>query len=152
MRSTSISFNTRPVTFIFFSGLILSILIPLSFYLSFNREIPYLEKNDSTNENVIYGIDDCSYRNGRINVNGWATDKDGYGSILVSADLDGKNIYLRTSIKDRPDVSQYFKKPGLYDRSGFSSSLNVGKGFDKINISIHILRNGKNQEIKHECK
>ncbi|MBC2608560.1 MULTISPECIES: hypothetical protein [Citrobacter] len=152
MRYSIVPFKKNPATLIFFAGLILSFLIPFSFYLSLNRVVPYLETNAPTTESVIYGVDECSYSDGILKVNGWATDKEGYGSILVSADIDGKKIYLRTSIENRPDVSQYFKKPGLYDRSGFSSSLNVGSGFNKINISIHILRNGKNHEIKHECK
>lgn len=152
MRSINYIFNKSPERFIFFSGVLLSFLIPFSFYLSFNRTIQYKETSISTNENIISGIDECSYKNGKLKVSGWATDKEGYGSILVSADLGVKSVYLRTSIKDRQDVSQYFKKPGLYDRSGFSSSLNIGKGFDKIIISINLSRNGKNYVVKYECK
>lgn len=152
MQIRNVKFNRNLSRAIFFAGVFLSFLIPLFFYLSLNRAIVSVPKFNSTNENIIYAVDKCEYKKGELKVSGWATDIKGYSSVLVSANLDGKDVYLRTSVNDRPDVSKYFNKKDIYDRSGFSSSLNIGNDIKNIIISIQISKNDKTYVVKYDCK
>ncbi|WP_312073891.1 hypothetical protein [Atlantibacter sp.] len=144
--------NRKISKFLFFVGITLSFAIPFTLYSSLNRIIYHVPEYNSPNNNVIYAIDECSYKNGELKVFGWATPVDGYGSVLVFANLDGKTISLRTSVMDRPDVSKEFKKGDQYNRAGFKSSLKIGKGIEKIIISIQITRKDKTYVVQHECK
>lgn len=152
MQIRNVNFNRNLSSSIFFAGVFLSFIIPSIFYLSLNREIVNVPTFNSTNENVMYAVDKCEYKNGELKVSGWATDIKGYSSVLVSANLDGKNVYLRTSVNERPDVSKYFNKKDIYDRSGFSSSLNIGNGIKDIFVTIQISKDGKKYVVKHDCK
>ncbi len=145
--------NSNFSGYIFWGGLFISVLIPFLFYKSLNRVIedhPHIATTG--NENIIYNFDVCENKNGHIKIFGWATPVDGRGILTAFATVNGKQFQLRTMVNTRKDVSQAMNKPGLYDQSGFSSSLNYGEPSDDIKITLQIMRNDNYYVVTHDCK
>lgn len=134
-------------------GIAASIAIPFLFYKSLNRVIngePLAANTDSSG--VISNFDDCQVRGSEISVRGWASPKDGYGDVQVFAKINGENLVLRTSQVKRPDVSAYFSKPGMYDKSGFSAGLNYGRDIEYVQILLQVKKDSRVYVVSHDCK
>ncbi|ORM50657.1 hypothetical protein HA41_18615 [Pantoea conspicua] len=139
--------------YVFFLGLAVSVIVPLIFYKSFNK-IVYAEPAKATadNSNIMFNVDQCEYRNGKLSIRGWATPKEGVGDIMVFVNIDGKTLKLHTGQIKRVDVSTAMNKPGLYDKSGFSASINIEKEAKSIETLIQISKDNHIYLVKHDCK
>lgn len=139
--------------YIFWLGLVVSVVVPFAFYKSFNKIVI---ANPSTptadNGNIMFNVDQCEYRSGRLTIRGWATPKEGVGDIMTFVEIDGKTYKLHTGQIKRVDVSAYMNKPGLYDKSGFSSSINIGNDVKSIKTLIQISKDKNIYVVKHDCK
>lgn len=139
--------------YIFWFGLVISVAIPFAFYKSFNKVVIASPSTPTAdNGNVMFNVDQCEYHHGRLTIRGWATPKEGVGDIMTFAEIDGQTYKLHTGQIKRVDVSAYMNKPGLYDKSGFSSSINIGDDIKSIKALIQISKDNNVYVVKHDCK
>lgn len=139
--------------YVFCSGLVLSFIIPFIFYISLNKTV-YVEPKtpNSNNQDIISNLEQCEFKNGVLRLRGWITPKEGAGNIMLFADVDGKTLKLHTGQINRPDVSTYMNRPGIYDKSGFAASLYIGEDTKSITSIIQVIKNEKIYVVNHECK
>lgn len=139
--------------YVFWLGLAISVIMPFVFYKSFNNII-YADpvKPNADSDNIAFYVDRCDFNKGKLVVSGWATPMDGVGGIVVFASLDDKTIKLNTTRINRSDVSSALKKPGFYDKSGFSASINYGVDVNSVRIYLQITKSENIYVVSHDCE
>lgn len=103
-----------------------------------------------------YHIDSCLFEQGRVRVVGWAFTLDNpniLNKVFVFKNT-GERIELFSAMQRRPDVSNYFKSPHAYDKSGFDASkiiLNQNDYSQEVEI-ISLDKKGEWYAAKYLCK
>jgi hypothetical protein len=136
----------------FFAGIALSFVIPVIFYKAFNSSKSVaIPTSNSSLDGIIYHIDECNIEKNKVFVRGWATPITGYGQNLVYAKTQKKSYILRTSIQERQDVSAVMKKTGVYDKSGYISSLALPDDERVLKIFIITKEGDKIYSVETNC-
>jgi len=149
--------NDKIVNHMFLVLCILSITLPILFFLIINNPKKINLINFGKENSIIYSIDSCQIKDNVLSVEGWAApvsgiDKGNNKNKIYLTTYDGL-VLIKAFIKKRPDVSAHYNKTGVYDFSGFSGSINLI--FNKQNkIALLILADNGSEKgyTRHVCE
>ncbi|WP_343463824.1 hypothetical protein [Pantoea sp.] len=103
-------------------------------------------------------IDKCSFNEKYLSVNGWAFDKNNpnaHAIVYAKKHSSDEWIIIKSSIENRPDVSNFFKANNMYDRAGFNASIRNINYLGGLSGDIAVVINddkGNARGIRYECK
>lgn len=141
---------------IFIIMIFLSVITTYSFFRVWNRptlDMPTIDSSQLKNSH----IDSCTFGKKDITVVGWAFTE-GNSHILnriFAKRNDGEWIELMSSTISRPDISEAFKTPIVYDRSGFIATRRDSSSKSNFSHEIMIISvdsKGIGHAARHHCQ